>query len=125
MLQTAPTFLYLQSLNPNAFHAIVYNLEPFWFSPVQQKDVIDLLDLFKDIFAYGPNVFGLSKEFIHQNDTTVPPFCAKHYCHIWVEEAQVFKELKQLLGAGLLAPSQSPWASPLLILKKKVKYIGL
>ena len=36
-----------------------------------------------------------------------------------VEDAQVSKELKQLLDAGLLAPSQSPWASPLLILKKK------
>ena len=49
----------------------------------------------------------------------MPPFCAKPYRCSQVEEAQVSKELKHLLEAGLLAPSQSPWVSPLLILKKK------
>ena len=33
ILQTVPTFLYLLNLNPNALHALVYNLAPIWARP--------------------------------------------------------------------------------------------
>ena len=89
-------------------------------SPSQQSDVLKLLDSFSDIFATGPHDYGLAKGVSHQIDTgDSPPFRAKPYRRSQVKDAQVSKELKQLLEAGLLAPFQSPWASPLLILKKK------
>ena len=87
---------------------------------IQQSDVLKLLGSFSDIFATGPHDYRLAKGVSHQIDTgDSPPFRAKPYCRSQVKDAQVSKELKQLLEAGLLAPSQSPWASPLLILKKK------
>ena len=86
----------------------------------QQKDALALLDSYADIFASGPHDFGLAKNVTHVIDTgDAPPFRAKPYRKSRVEEAAVSKELKQLLEAGLLTPSQSPWASPLLIVKKK------
>lgn len=36
-----------------------------------------------------------------------------------MEEDQVAIELQQLLDAGLLQPFENPWASPLLLLRKK------
>ena len=87
----------------------------------QKTDVLNLLDQYKDIFADGPANFGLAKGVTHQINTgdAPPPFRVNPYCRSQIEEAQLSKEIKQLLEAGLLAPSQSPWASPLLILKKK------
>ncbi|KAJ9077440.1 hypothetical protein DSO57_1016746 [Entomophthora muscae] len=63
-------------------------------SPFQQKDVLDLLDQFSDIFASGPTDYGLAKGVIHHIDTgDVPPSCAKPYRRSRVEDAQVSKEL--------------------------------
>ena len=72
------------------------------------------------IFSTGPYDFGLLKGTQHQLDLEdARPFRAQPYHKSKVEKAQVLIELKQLLDAGLLQPSKSPWASPLLLLKKK------
>lgn len=47
------------------------------------------------------------------------PFKSCPYQKSVVEEQVVAKELNTLLDAGLLKPSKSPWASPLLLIKKK------
>ncbi|KAJ9050283.1 hypothetical protein DSO57_1015882 [Entomophthora muscae] len=82
-------------------------------SLVHHKEVLDLLDQFSAIFAKDSTDYVLAKGVIHQINTgDASPFCAKPYCCSCVEDVQVSKEIKQLLNAGLLAPSQSPWASP-------------
>lgn len=48
----------------------------------------------------------------------VLPFQAQSYHKFKFEEAQVAINLKQLLNYGLLKPSESPWDSLLLLLKK-------
>ena len=74
-------------------------------SPVQQ-DVLAFSDQFKDIFAQGPNNYGLSKGVIHQINTgDTPSFCANPYFCSQVKGAQVSKELKQLLDSDLLDSS--------------------
>ncbi|KAJ9060263.1 hypothetical protein DSO57_1032742 [Entomophthora muscae] len=42
-------------------------------SLIQQKDVLELLDQFINIFASGPMDYGLAKEVIHQIDTGDAP----------------------------------------------------
>lgn len=42
-------------------------------SPVQKKEVLDLLDQFSDIFAKDSNDYGLAKGIIHQIDTGDAP----------------------------------------------------
>ncbi|KAJ9090319.1 hypothetical protein DSO57_1003846 [Entomophthora muscae] len=64
-------------------------------SPVQQKEVLDLLDKFSDIFAKDSTDYGLAKGVIHQIDTgDAPPFHVKPYCHSCMEDVKVSKELK-------------------------------
>ncbi|KAJ9071815.1 hypothetical protein DSO57_1033320 [Entomophthora muscae] len=64
-------------------------------SLVQQKEVLDLLDQFLDIFAKNSTDYGLAKGVIHQIDTgDAPPFCAKLYRHSQVEDAQLSKSSK-------------------------------
>ncbi|KAJ9074414.1 hypothetical protein DSO57_1006673 [Entomophthora muscae] len=41
--ETIPTFLYLLNLNPNALHALVYNLAPLWARPYTQPNIIQAL----------------------------------------------------------------------------------
>ncbi|KAJ9088646.1 hypothetical protein DSO57_1020979 [Entomophthora muscae] len=43
ILQTVPTFLYLLNLNPNALHALVYNLAPLWARPYSSLPINQLL----------------------------------------------------------------------------------
>ena len=47
------------------------------------------------------------------------PFKSCPYRKSVVEEQVVAEELNSLLDAGLLKPSNSPWASTLLLIKKK------
>lgn len=81
--------------------------------------MLDLLDQFSDIFAKDSTNYGLAKGLFIKLILVMPPFQAEPYCCSQVEDTQVSKELKQLLDVWLLAPSQSPWASPFHILKKK------
>lgn len=79
-----------------------------------------LLEEYADLFSSGPHDFGLMKGTKHELTLeNQSPFKAQPYRKSKVEEAQVAVELKQLLEAGLLQPSKSPWASPLLLIKKK------
>lgn len=89
-------------------------------APDDHAAELALLEEYADLFSTGPHDFGLLKGTQHQLDLEdARPFCAQPYCKSKVEEAQVSIELKQLLDAGLLQPSKSPWVSPLLLLKKK------
>lgn len=89
-------------------------------SPAEQQSAEDLLNSFSEIFSLGPHDFGLIKGTTHQLHLDQQnPICAAPYRKPNVEEAQVAIELKQLLEARLLRPSKSPWASPLLLIKKK------
>ena len=80
----------------------------------------ELLTSFADLFSAGPHDFGLMKGTTHQLQLDqLTPICAAPYQKSKVEEAQVAVKLKQLLDAGSLQPSKSPWAFPLLLIKKK------
>lgn len=79
-----------------------------------------LLDKYKDFFSASPHDYGQAKEVSRLIDTgDFLPFRAKPYQKSCIKDAQVSKELCQLLDAELVTPSKSPWASPLLILHKK------
>ena len=86
----------------------------------QQKELHNLLDEFKDIFSKSDQDFGLLANSYHEIDTgSHKPFKSRPYRKSHTEEAIVASEIQKLLDAGLLQPSKSPWASPLLLVKKK------
>lgn len=95
-----------------------FGLEP---SPEEQSSRLDkLLNEFKEIFATSELDYGHMKGVTHQVDTgDHKPFKSRPYRKSRLEETVVQSEIEKLLKSGLLAPSSSPWASPLLLLKKK------
>ena len=48
-----------------------------------------------------------------------PPLAQKVYCKSQSEQLAEKEEIDKLLVLGLIQPSKSPWALPLLIVKKK------
>ena len=79
----------------------------------------DLLNEFLYIFASHDHDFGEMHDTIHSIDVgDSKPFKSRPYHKSIVEEQVVSKELKNLLDAGLLKPSKSHWASPLIQVKK-------
>jgi len=86
----------------------------------EQLSLDELLNKFKDIFAVDKNDFGQMVDTVHSIDVgDAKPFRSRPYRKSQVEEQAVSKELSSLLSAGLLTPSKSPWASPLLLIRKK------
>ena len=89
-------------------------------APSDHAEALALLEEYADLFSEGPHDFGLLKGTSHHLELEDSrPFRSQPYQKSKVEEAQVAIELRQLLDAGLLQPSKSPWASPLLLLRKK------
>ena len=89
-------------------------------TPLQQQELDDLLNEFSDIFSKSDKDFGLLVNNFHEIDTADhKPFKSRSYWKSHSEEKIVTSEISKLVSAGLLKPSKSPWASPLLLIKKK------
>ena len=90
------------------------------YSPSQQKELDDLLTEFKDIFSQHENNFGEMVNVFHSINTGSEMLIkAQLYCKSYSKEKIISQELQKLQEAKLIQPSNSPWASPLLLIKKK------
>ena len=86
--------------------------------PQQRSDLLSLLDEFSDCFA---GASGRCDVVTHRIVTT-PYFVPKHMRPYRVPEifrAEVNKQIKELLDQGLIRPSSSPMASPIVCVAKK------
>ena len=81
---------------------------------------MDLLLKYKHIFAENDSDLGMAQEFYHQIHLEDPnPIRQRAIRRSPASEAIVEEEISKLVEKGLLIPSKSPWASPVLIVKKK------
>jgi hypothetical protein len=87
----------------------------------QKEEVRYLMHQYEDVLAVTFNeIKGAKTQYKHLIDTgsskpvkQAPYRLAPHYQQ-WVKE-----EVKQLLKSGIIRPSKSPWASPIVIVPKK------
>ena len=86
-----------------------------------QKDrAVLFFEKYRNIFATDDHNLGCATDVWHQIDTgESPPIRQRPIRRLRASEAIVNEELEKLVQHGLLVPSQSPWASPILIVKKK------
>lgn len=84
----------------------------------QQRDELEhLLEEFTDVFRDQP---GLTRKAEHHIRTKDAIPIAQHPYRIPVAwQPAVKEEVKQLLDAGMIVPSESPWASPVVCVRKK------
>ena len=81
----------------------------------------ELLQQFKDVFA-APSTLpplrpGFDHHIEHINNTSPPPAHAP-YRLSWAENASLKTQLTELLKQGLISTSNSPYAAPVLLVKK-------
>ena len=85
----------------------------------QQKDLRRLIDEYKDVFSKEGNPISSTSLVEHEIHTTGPPvllpFRRQNPIVRDIEQQQV----KEMLRDEVIRPSSSPWASPVVMVKKK------
>ena len=83
----------------------------------QQQEVQELLAEFADTFSNEPGLTGAGLHHIRTGDNQ--PVYQQPYRipHAWKD--QVRTEIQTMLNAGIIVPSDSPWTSPIVPIKKK------
>jgi hypothetical protein len=79
-----------------------------------------LLEEFGDLFASNMNELGRTNLVSHRIYTEdVPPIRSRPYSIPPSEQDFVKEELQRMIDNGLIRPSDSPWTSPVVLVKKK------
>ena len=91
-------------------------------STVQKSQLNKVLEKFLDVMSSTP---GCTTEIEHQITTTgtrpvrLPPYRLPHAYRDLVE-----KEIKEMLVAGVIDPSSSEWASPIVLVARRMAPFG-
>ena len=89
-------------------------------STIQREAIESVLDEYPDVFASNPkrpNTTFLMKHGIETGDAL--PVKARHTrVSPWAEQ-EINNQIKQMLENGVICPSNSPWASRVILVKKK------
>ena len=92
---------------------------PEHLSPIQQQQLKDLFKEFSDIISQGEDNLGCTPLLQHTFETNGPP----HRQPYWRQNPAVRREemmqVQQMLTSGIICLSNSPWASLVVMVKKK------
>ena len=92
---------------------------PEHLSPLQQQQLNGLFKEFSDVFSQGEDDLGCTPLLKHTIETHGPPlrqpYRRQNPAVRWEEMAQV----QQMLASDVIRPCNSPWASPVVMVKKK------
>lgn len=78
-----------------------------------------MLANYKDVFAYTPAQLGRCSIVKHTIDTgNHPPIRLRSYRTTPTNKDEIDKQIKEMLDNDVVAPSTSPWASPVVLVKK-------
>ena len=83
----------------------------------QQREVWQLLEEFQDIFTDVPGRTNLVEHKIELTTTT--PINVKPYAMPYAKRKDVSEEIDKMLKLGIIEPSDSPYNSPIVMVKKK------
>jgi transposase InsO family protein len=103
---------------PEELSAIVDRIE--W--QIEEKDkrkLEELLSKYRDIFALSGEPLGRTGMVTHGIETTASPIRQAPRRIPMHQVEMVEEEMKKMMDSGVIRPSKSPWASPVVIVKKK------
>ena len=88
--------------------------------PGQRKDLVNLLSEFSDVFAASPSDLGRTEVVRHEIDTGDARPIRQPARQLPIHRRNEAEEhVKDMLERGIIEPSNSPWASPIVLMKKK------
>ena len=89
-------------------------------APEQQRQVYNLLSEFSDVFSQGPHDLGRTDLVQHRIDTRgASPIKQPPRRLPLANQQDASKAVEDMEKEGVIEPSDSPWASPIVLVKKK------
>ena len=92
---------------------------PEHLSPIQQQQLKNLFQEFSDIISQGEDDLGCILLLQHAIETEGPPLHQPYRRQNPAVRREEMAQVQQMLTSGVIRPSNSPWASPVVMVKKK------
>ncbi|KAI8507260.1 hypothetical protein Bbelb_146400 [Branchiostoma belcheri] len=96
------------------------NIDTTHLSPAESRQLTDLLERYNDVFSCHSGDRGrtsLAQHRIITHDSQ--PIKQRPHRMPVHRQAEVQRQVNEMLDAGVVEPSQSPWASPVVLVRKK------
>ena len=88
--------------------------------PKQQRRLYDSIQLNAEIITFGTEKLGKTNVLKHRIDTgSNEPFNMAPYRVSHSQRKEICDQVDEMLSLGVIKPSKSPYASPVLLVKKK------
>ena len=104
---------------PAASKSLCQSPIPEHLSPIQQQQLKDLFKEFSNIISQGEDDLGCTPLLQHTIETKGPPLRQPYRRQNPVVRRKEMEQVQQMLTSGVICPSNSPWASPVVMVKKK------
>ena len=92
---------------------------PERLSPLQQQQLNALFQEFSDVFSQGEDDLGSTPLLEHTIETHVPLLRQPYRRHNPAVRREEMAQVQQMLASNVIRPSNSPWASPVVMVRKK------
>ena len=92
---------------------------PECLSPLQQQQLNELFKEFQDVFSQGEDDLGNTPLLEHGIETHGPPLRQPYRRQNPAVRREEMAQVQQMLSSNVIRPSNSPWASPVVIVRKK------
>lgn len=94
--------------------------------PEEISKIRELLRSYGHVFAWSPMDLKVCPRFTYTIDTgNATPIHQSPYRHSLAERMEIQRQVEQMIAAGIVEPSQSAWASPIVLVPKKTGDIRL
>ena len=92
---------------------------PERLSPLQQQQLNELFREFNDVFNQGEDDLGSTPLLEHAIETHGPPLRQPYRRQNPAVRREEMAQVQQMLTSNVIRPSNSPWASPVVMVQKK------
>ena len=92
---------------------------PEHLSLLQQQQLNGLFKEFSDVFSQGEDDLGCTPLLEHTIETHGPPLRQPYRRQNPAVQREEMAQVQQMLASDVIRPSNSPWASPVVMVKKK------
>ena len=87
--------------------------------PLQQQQLNELFKEFQDVFSQGDDDLGNTPLLEHGIETHGPPLRQPYRRQNPAVRREEMTQVQQMLSSNVIRPSNSPWASPVVMVRKK------
>ena len=88
-------------------------------SPLHQQQLNELFKEFQDVFSLGDDDLGNTPLLKHRIETHGPPLRQPYRRQNPAVRREEMAQVQQMLSSNVIRPSNSPWASPVVMVRKK------